>query len=588
MPQQTKPDRLGIGLSGGGLRASFFHIGVLAQMAEQNLLRHVEVISTVSGGSIIGALYYLHAKELLERKADAAITDQDYVEIVRKIESDFLAATEKNIRMATFASFKANFRMMFLNYSSSDRIGELYNEWLYQNVLQGVNNPLEMQELKIQPKAGQENFHPNKHNSDRKAKVPILELNATSLNTGRSWQFSAQTMGEPPTPQSDVVDRKPMRLRRAEEYSDVVPHQQDFPLGHAVAASACVPGLFDPMAVSGLYGDLELKEKIRVQLVDGGVHDNQGIEALMRNNCTCFVISDASGQMGTENNPGTGPLPVLLRASSVLQDRGRTEGLLHLMDSCGINNVAYMNLRTGLPIREIHWIDQRNEQAADHIIPPTTSQDFGVDPRVQENLSKMRTDLDAFTEVEAYSLMLDGYRMSKVNLENFRLNAGCRHIDRTDSVRTTPEETWKFQDIEPWINNPTPDYLRQLEIAHSTFGKALMCCPWLWAVLVIFLGIVGYFIWSQLVELLKSSIPVYVLVGIAVIWLISALVPKLARISRLLNLLRPQAEAIYRSAGFVLGTVFIKFYQIFINRLYVEHGRLNKLIKPEDAGTGHN
>ena len=58
-------DRMGLGLSGGGLRASFYHIGILAQMADQGLLRHLEVISTVSGGSIIGALYYLHVKKTI-------------------------------------------------------------------------------------------------------------------------------------------------------------------------------------------------------------------------------------------------------------------------------------------------------------------------------------------------------------------------------------------------------------------------------------------------------------------------------------------------------------------------------------------
>ena len=103
----TQEDRLGLGLSGGGLRASFYHIGVLAQMADQGLLRHLEVISTVSGGSIIGALYYLHVKKLLERKPDAEITDQNYVDLVEQIEIEFLKATKQNIRMATFSSFSA-------------------------------------------------------------------------------------------------------------------------------------------------------------------------------------------------------------------------------------------------------------------------------------------------------------------------------------------------------------------------------------------------------------------------------------------------------------------------------------------------
>jgi Patatin-like phospholipase len=60
---------LGLALSGGGHRTAFFHIGVLAKLAELGLLRRIEVIVTVSGGSIGGGLFYLHLKDLLEDKS---------------------------------------------------------------------------------------------------------------------------------------------------------------------------------------------------------------------------------------------------------------------------------------------------------------------------------------------------------------------------------------------------------------------------------------------------------------------------------------------------------------------------------------
>jgi hypothetical protein len=41
-------------------------------MAELGMLKHVDVISTVSGGSIVGAAYYLLLKRLLESKPDKA------------------------------------------------------------------------------------------------------------------------------------------------------------------------------------------------------------------------------------------------------------------------------------------------------------------------------------------------------------------------------------------------------------------------------------------------------------------------------------------------------------------------------------
>ena len=71
--------KVGLALSGGGFRASLYHLGVLAQLAERDLLRKVEVLSCVSGGSILGAHYYLKVRHLLQTKTDAEITREDYI-----------------------------------------------------------------------------------------------------------------------------------------------------------------------------------------------------------------------------------------------------------------------------------------------------------------------------------------------------------------------------------------------------------------------------------------------------------------------------------------------------------------------------
>src|SRR5262249_3355951 len=75
--------KVGLALSGGGFRASLFHIGVLARLAELDVLRHVEVLSCVSGGSVVGAHYYLEVRKLLERKCDREVTRDDYIDVVR-------------------------------------------------------------------------------------------------------------------------------------------------------------------------------------------------------------------------------------------------------------------------------------------------------------------------------------------------------------------------------------------------------------------------------------------------------------------------------------------------------------------------
>ena len=46
---QVLTGKVGLALSGGGFRASLFHIGVLAKLAELDVLRHVEVLSCVKG-----------------------------------------------------------------------------------------------------------------------------------------------------------------------------------------------------------------------------------------------------------------------------------------------------------------------------------------------------------------------------------------------------------------------------------------------------------------------------------------------------------------------------------------------------------
>src|SRR5690625_2560909 len=81
----SAPRKVGLALSGGGLRAAFFHLGMLAHLADNGVLRHVEVISAVSGGSIIATLYYLHVKQLLESTHDSKITDADYRSIIERM-----------------------------------------------------------------------------------------------------------------------------------------------------------------------------------------------------------------------------------------------------------------------------------------------------------------------------------------------------------------------------------------------------------------------------------------------------------------------------------------------------------------------
>ena len=85
----------------------------------------------------------------------------------------------------------------------------------------------------------------------------------------------------------------------------------------AVAASACVPGLFPPIELKRLYDGID------VELVDGGVYDNQGIASLLEQDCTVFLVSDASGQLPDDEDPARRASRVLKRSNSVLMKRVR-------------------------------------------------------------------------------------------------------------------------------------------------------------------------------------------------------------------------------------------------------------------------
>src|SRR5208283_3651720 len=51
---------IGLALSGGGSRAIAFHLGCLRALNQLGLLDRVVVLSTVSGGSVIGACFHAH------------------------------------------------------------------------------------------------------------------------------------------------------------------------------------------------------------------------------------------------------------------------------------------------------------------------------------------------------------------------------------------------------------------------------------------------------------------------------------------------------------------------------------------------
>ena len=111
-----------------------------------------------------------------------------------------LAQAPAGFGKTTLTSLWANLKMAFgTRYTRSNRLGDLYEQHFYRRVAdRHQGRPREMRDLLVDPAGEQRPFKPRAHNWRRRAKVPVLVLNATSLNSGHAWQFTGRWMGEPP------------------------------------------------------------------------------------------------------------------------------------------------------------------------------------------------------------------------------------------------------------------------------------------------------------------------------------------------------------------------------------------------------
>lgn len=440
--------KIGLALSGGGFRASLYHIGVLARLAELDVLRHVEVLSCVSGGSIIGAYFYLELRHLLQSTQNHTITQKHYIDLVARIEDQFLAGVQTNIRTRLLSETSTAWaNTASAAFSQTERLGELFEEVLFARVNDGPPNrrtPRWLSALFIEPcrtadpaRDPNRPFTPRAENWKLCAKAPILILNATTLNTGHPWQFTASHMGEPEGGINPRIDAN-ARLERV-RFSEAPDGYRQFRLGHAVAASAAVPSLFDPLPLEHLYA-----RPLVVRLADGGVYDNQGIAGLLEQGCTFLIISDASGQTPFVANPAGDRLRVAVGANNTLM--GRVRGLHFDVVSAKLATGTLRGAAIVHLMQDIQGgaVNQRGAAGQTTGPSPTLLTRYGVRRDIQEGLARIRTDLDAFSDFEAYALMASGY------------HAIGRQFDDQPALRRVlgGEETtgtWKFASVVPYI-----------------------------------------------------------------------------------------------------------------------------------------
>ncbi len=226
--------QIGLALSGGGFRATLFHLGMVRFLRDAGLLRSVSHITSVSGGSVLAAHLVLNWDRYCGSENEF---NEAAKEIVRFIQLDVRNRVVRRYPLA--ALFNGARRMARLGASRRmTRPGLLESH--YEKHLYGHRCLVELPEY------------------------PQLHILATNVGEGSLCSFTRRGIVFE-TRTSD--DRQGFKLVPASLCT--VPM--------AVAASSAFPGFFPPLELSAWDVGANDGDFARHSFTDGGVFDNLGI-----------------------------------------------------------------------------------------------------------------------------------------------------------------------------------------------------------------------------------------------------------------------------------------------------------------------
>jgi NTE family protein len=273
-----KEYKIVLSLSGGGYRASVFHLGTLKKLNELDLLDKIDVISTISGGSITGAAWCLH--------------DGDYNSFHKRMAENFKT---KSVLRKILTSWIFIRTMLFALLFLGGGVFLTFTRWSEFSILLFVIffTVIFCFQYKVFPiskvivKAYDNFFFSGKTLADLKDR-PVIAIGSSNLHSGRPFTFSKIKMSD-----SSYIFRQ--------EYNPPIEFTPDnFPIAAAVAASSCVPFAFSPITIDKVFFATQSDfDRVRPILIDGGVYDNQGIQKLTQSKstyeCNLIITSDAGG-----------------------------------------------------------------------------------------------------------------------------------------------------------------------------------------------------------------------------------------------------------------------------------------------------
>jgi NTE family protein len=332
-------------LSGGGYRAALFHLGAVRRLNECGLLGHLDMISSVSGGSILAA----HLARIV---TPWPASDHVFPDWETRVAAPFRAFCRCDIRTPA--------------------------------LLRSLRHPLRLVRQGLDP-AGLEIAYSRLLTADSLPdlpETPRFVFCATELLTATLWRF-----------ERDVI--------RSWRTSNLKPQSHDT-IARAVAASSCFPPLFAPMRPTreeGRIPDLVIdgREPLpasQLRLTDGGLYDNLGIEPAVKRHKVLF-ISDGGAPFDYAHGDG------LLKQSKRYFD-------VLARQVANLRWQEFFYLRGRNEILGGYW-SLTHAQPKDDGAPSDGTHGRYSEKFAQEIIASIRTDLNTFTTVEAGVLENHGY-----------------------------------------------------------------------------------------------------------------------------------------------------------------------------------
>lgn len=253
--------KIGLALSGGGSRAIAFHLGCLRALHERGVMSKISVVSSVSGGSVIAALWAYSDDSFSE--FDAQVTQVLKTGLTKGIVLHTLFSLETPKILATLATsgvlaFVSSLLALFGGFMK--RTGWYPNPisrlsiWIFKRFRRYASRSTAFERSLRRSVFGKTRM------DDVKRPDLNVVINASELSTGTAFRYGSKESG------SWVLGKLTGEAPRVSQ---------------AVASSAAFPALlpaFDQILEFENRGETYCK---RVFISDGGVYENLGISCLL-------------------------------------------------------------------------------------------------------------------------------------------------------------------------------------------------------------------------------------------------------------------------------------------------------------------